>query len=364
MLNNEPMSTTTLHRDELVHRLMAERQGPCVTLLLPTHRTMPDAGQDHLVLRRLVEQAEKRLLEKGDKRSMAPWLERLAALDKSIDHTRNTEGMAIFIGHDITEVVKLPFTVAERCVVDGTFATREVVRWKLGGVDHHVLVLGTTGARLYHASNDHLLHEVRGAFPMENRHYTTDAVAVSTSRGQVNQLREFHVAVDRALRDSVGENGRVVVACTHEQYPQLVAEAPRKDIYIGNLAGSHDHIPPSEVVKHAWTIAYEDQKRRHMADIDLLKRAGAGKHSTSVKDIWVQVREGRGHTLLVERDLRMAAKVDGDRVELVNDPTAPGVVDDLIDDIIEEQLRKGGDVRILPNGLLGEYDGIALLLRY
>ncbi|MBL8002840.1 MAG: hypothetical protein JNL05_12865, partial [Flavobacteriales bacterium] len=115
------MSTTTLHRDELVHRLMAERQGPCVTLLLPTHRTMPEAGQDHLVLRRLVEQAEARLLEKGDKRSMAPWLERLAALDKGIDHTHNTEGLAIFIDNDLTEVVRLPFPVAERCVVDGTF---------------------------------------------------------------------------------------------------------------------------------------------------------------------------------------------------------------------------------------------------
>lgn len=358
------MSTTTLHSDALIHRLMAERQGPCVTLLLPTHRTMPDAGQDHLVLRRLVEEAERRVLEKGDKRSMAPWLERLAALEKSIDHTHNTEGMAVFIGNDITEVVKLPFPVAERCVVDDTFATREVVRWRLGGVDHHVLVLGTRGARLYHASNDHLLGEVRGAFPMENRHYTTDAVAVSTSRGQVNQLREFHVAVDKAVHEAVGDNGRVVVACTQEQYPQLVAESGRKHSYIGNLSGSHDHVPPAEVVKQAWTIAYEDQKRRHMADLDLLKRAGAGKHSTSVKDIWAQVREGRGLTLLVERDLRMAAKVLGDRIELVDDPKAMGVVDDIIDDIIEEQIRKGGDVRILPNGLLGEYDGIALLLRY
>lgn len=358
------MSTTTLHRDELVHRLMAERQGPCVTLLLPTHRTMPEAGQDHLVLRRLVEQAEARLLEKGDKRSMAPWLERLAALDKGIDHTHNTEGLAIFIDNDLTEVVRLPFPVAERCVVDGTFATREVVRWKLGGVDHHVLVLGTRGARLYHATNDHLLGEVRGVFPLENRHYTTDALATSTARGQVNQLREYHVAVDRAVHEAVGPNGRVVVACTHEQYPQLVAEAGHKDLYIGNLAGSHDHHAPTEVVKQAWTIAYEDQKRRHVADLDLLKRAGAGKHSTAVKDIWSQVREGRGLTLLVERDLRMAAKVEGDRLELVDDPAAPGVVDDIIDDIIEEQIRMGGDVRILPNGLLGEYGGIALLLRY
>ena len=37
---------------------------------------------------------------------------------------------------------------------------------------------------------------------------------------------------------------------------------------------------------------------------------------------------------------------------------------DAVDDIIEEQLRKGGDVRILPNGTLGQYNGMALVLRY
>lgn len=358
------MSTTTLHRDPLLHRLMAERQGPCVTLLLPTHRTMPDAGQDHLVLRRLAEEAGRRLLEKGDKRSMAPLLDRLAAVEASVDHKHNTEGMAVFIAADLTEVARLPFPVAERCVVDGTFATREVVRWRLGAVDHHVLVLGTQGARLYHAANDRLLGEVRGAFPLHNRHYTTDALAVSTARGQLNQLREFHLAVDRAVHEAVGDHGRVVVACTHEQYPQLVAEAAQKEIYIGNLPGSHDHASPADVVKQAWTIAYEDQKRRHLADIEALKRAPAGRHSTSVKDIWAQVREGRGQTLLVERDLRIPARVLDNRIELTDDPAAPGIVDDIIDDIIEEQIRKGGDVRIVPNGLLADYAGIALLLRY
>ncbi|MCB0769474.1 MAG: hypothetical protein KDC00_03615 [Flavobacteriales bacterium] len=358
------MSTTTLLQDELIHRLMAEREGPCVTLLLPTHRTMPDAEKDKLVLRRLVEEAKQGVLEVGDKRAMASIVDRLNAIEGKIDHNHNGDGMAVFIASDLSEVVKLPFTVEERATVDGTFVTREVVRWRLGGVDHHVLVLGTKGAHLYHASNDRLLGEVREGFPMRNNHYTTDALATSTSRGQLNQLREYHVDVDRTVRQAVGEKGRVVVACTQEQYPQLVAEAARSAIYIGNVHGSHDNTPPAEVVKEAWTIAYEDQKNRHIADLEVLRKAPVEKHSTSIIDIWKQVREGRGMTLLVERDLRMAAKVFDDRIELVNDPKAPGVVDDIVDDIIEEQLRKGGDVRILPNGLLADYKGIALLLRY
>ncbi|MBL0127545.1 MAG: hypothetical protein IPP83_08805 [Flavobacteriales bacterium] len=358
------MSTTTLLHDELIHRLMAERQGPCVTLLFPTHRTMPDAAQDALVMKHLVSQAEQRVLESGDKRAMAPILDRLNALEASIDHNHNGEGMAVFIAADLTEVVRLPFPVDERVTVEGTFATREVIRWRLGGVDHHVLVLGTKGAHLYHAANDQLMDEVRNTFPMRNGHYTTDSLSTSTSRGQLNQLRELHVDVDKAVREVVGLKGRVVVACTHEQFPQLVAEASHGSIYIGNLPGSHDSVAPSEVVKEAWKLAYEDQKQRHIADLGSLRKAPAEKHSTSVIDIWKQVRDGRGMTLLVERDLRIPAKVMADHIELVSDPTAPDVVDDIVDDIIEEQLRKGGEVRILPNGLLSDYKGIALLLRY
>ncbi len=358
------MNNTAILQNELIHRLMADREGPCISLLFPTHRTMPDAAQDPLILRRLVKEAEERVLELGNKRDMEPLLKRLGEVEGSIDHNHNGDGMAIFIASDFTEVVRLPFPVDERAAVDSTFVTREVIRWKLGGVEHHVLVLSTKAARLYQASNDRLVGEVRGAFPMRNHRSPADALAASTPKGQLNLLREFHVDVDRAIREEVGPKGRVVVACTHEQYPHLVAEGDHASLFIGNLPGSHDEATPASVVKAAWTLAYEDQKKRHIADLEILQQAPATQHSTSVIDIWRQVRAGQGMTLLVERDLRIAAKVTGDRIELVNDPKAPDVVDDIVDDIIEEQIRKGGEVRILPNGLLAEYKGIALLLRY
>jgi len=358
------MSTTTLLHNELIHRLMADREGPCISLLFPTHRTIPDSDQDELILRRLAKEAEERILELGDKRSMAAILERLGAVAGAIDHRHNEEGMAIFIASDITEVVRLPFPVDERAAVDDTFVTREVIRWKLGGVDHHVLVLGTKGANLYHASNDRLVGEAHGTFPMRNKRSAANSHAASHSTGQTNLLREFNLDVDRAVRKVVGIKGRVVVACTHEQYPHLVAAAEDASIYIGNLHGSYDETAPAAVVKAAWTLAYEDQKKRHLADLEVLRKAPATMHSTSIIDIWRQVREGSGMTLLVERDLRIAAKVNGEHIEFVKDPKAPGVVDDIVDDIIEEQIRMGGEVRILPNGLLAEYKGIALLLRY
>ncbi|MEZ4760213.1 MAG: hypothetical protein R2810_10530 [Flavobacteriales bacterium] len=66
----------------------------------------------------------------------------------------------------------------------------------------------------------------------------------------------------------------------------------------------------------------------------------------------------------MERDVRIPVRLEGEAVVKVEDATAPGVVDDIVDDIIEEQLRHGGDVRILPNGLLADHRGIALVMRY
>ncbi|MCB9193743.1 MAG: hypothetical protein H6597_04350 [Flavobacteriales bacterium] len=358
------MSTSTLQHDPVLTALLAHRSGPCVTILMHTHRTAPDNAQDRIRLKDLVKKAEKDLLEQMDKRGAAPILENLEALVTNIDHQQNADGLALFAAVDLAETVRLPFPVDDRVVVEGTFATREVVRARLGSVSYHVLALGREKAHLYQATDDHLIGEVRGAFPLKNRHWTTDASRTSTARGQDNQLRHYHVDLVKALNDMVDGTARVVVASTQEHYAAFMDAAKYDPILIGHLGGSHDHLSPAEVVKQAWPIAYEDQKARHAAELEQVQRAASDHLTTAVADIWRRVREGRGAALYVERDLRIPVRLEGDAVVQVDDPSMSGAIDDIVDDIIEEQLRHGGDVRILPNGMLGAWSGIVLLLRY
>lgn len=357
------MSTTTLFRDPVLHRLLEPRTGPCITLLMPTHRTMPEAQQDARRLKELAGDAEAQLLARYAQRSVSELLDRLHAQVQAYDATHATEGLAIFIAGGMTELVRLPFPVAARAVVEGTFATREVVRARLGDVDHHILVMSTKGAHLYAAQSERLIGEVRnGDLPIENRHYTTDALMTSTARGQENQLREYHHQVDKAVRAAVGGHGRVVIAGPHEQCAHLLNGAQDRGLYIGEVPGNLEHAKVEEIATRAWPVAYEDQKRRQLADLDLLGRAPDGLRATLLSDVWQHVHEGRGRIFLVERDLRIPARRDGTTV--VEAGPGPADIADAVDDIIEAQLRKGGDVRILPNGLLGAHHGMALLLRY
>lgn len=67
---------------------------------------------------------------------------------------------------------------------------------------------------------------------------------------------------------------------------------------------------------------------------------------------------------MVEEGFALAARADGDRLERVEDPRLPGVVDDVVDEVIEAVMNRGGRVAIVADGTLDDRDRIALKLRY
>ena len=79
------------------------------------------------------------------------------------------------------------------------------------------------------------------------------------------------------------------MACTGEPYPYLEA-AGNSAIYIGHLDGNHEQEAGHDVVKKAWTIAYEDQKKRHASELDMLNKTPVERQATAIADIWRHVK--------------------------------------------------------------------------
>ncbi|MYR00719.1 chemotaxis protein, partial [Streptomyces sp. SID6139] len=74
-------------------------------------------------------------------------------------------------------------------------------------------------------------------------------------------------------------------------------------------------------------------------------------------------REGRVRLLAVEDGFRAVVRDDGDHLV----PAEPGDLDardDIVDEIVEQCLETGAQVRFVPDGTLGEEDGIAGVLRF
>ena len=92
----------------------------------------------------------------------------------------------------------------------------------------------------------------------------------------------------------------------------------------------------------------------------------AQKYASSITEVWQLAQEGRGSTLIVETDFHYPARVDETGLFLTpaEDPTAPDVIDDAVDDLIETVMAKGGKVVFVDDGVLEQYQHIAMILRY
>jgi hypothetical protein len=353
-----------MHFNEIITRLRAHPGDPSITITTNAAHTYMEAGLVREHLKKLERAAEQVLRAHYDKRVAEPVIARSRELLESTKKVNDMPGMAFFVNEDIAEAVHLPFVVNEGITVGSSFHMRELLRTGLDSMTYHVLVLGRDEARLYLANDAELVREVRGAFPLRNRHHTTDVMQVTTARGQENQERQFHQEVHEALHALVGDTGIVVPACVSSRHGAFLSDVDHSPIYHGHLKGNFERMAPKKVVAKAWEVVHAERTQRHLDHLALAAEASPRHFTTAMDKVWSAVQEGRGRVLYVERDKFQAATFDDDHLVLMHEGSdhQPGF--DLVDQLIEEQLAHGGEVCLLPNGTMDRYHGIALHLRY
>jgi len=341
----------------------------CVTIILNTHRTLPDKAKDRILLKNLVTEAEIRLTNECNNRLVSVISDKLRRLEATIDHTYNLESLVLFASEDIAEYTRLPIAVTDRVIIDRTFATRDLIRTLNKEKEYYVLVLSRQKARLLEALNDKIVQEVGGNFPIENVlvHPRESAEAAIASR-QTNLIKEFFNVVDKQLIEVIKENPLpVLICCEESNYHHYLKIADRKEIIIGHLNGSRVEEKAHHIIDVAWPIVQQVRRERSSQRLQELSSAkSSGKLVTGINDIWRAVNEGRGETIFARHDYLQPARVVNDKIELVAEEQTDrtDVIDDIIDEMIEINLQYGGDSLFLSEEELREYQGLALTTRY
>ncbi len=91
---------------------------------------------------------------------------------------------------------------------------------------------------------------------------------------------------------------------------------------------------------------------------------GRRSYAAGLDEVWQNARDGRVRLLAVEENYRATVR-DNAGDHLV--PAMSGDLDareDIVDEIVEQCLETGADVRFVPDGTLGDATGIAGILRY
>lgn len=354
---------------ELIKKLKTVRSVCCVSIILNTHRTRPDNLQDPILLKNLIKEAEERLAKDYDKRFIEQIEAKLKTLVDSIDHDQNLDSMAIFVNENLAECVRLPIKVENRVVIDESFAIRDLVRATHESSSYYVLVLSRDKARLIEAHNDQVTEEISGVFPIANdTFFTADKLEKSMAKGSDNLIEEFFNRVDKEVQKIHSIKPLpIVVATETRNFDHYMKVADNKQIIVGHINRNRDDEKAHHIIIDAWEFFHNFLHTKQQERIVELKQAVCtGRFLSDFNDIWKAINEGRGLTLFVKRGLFQPAIIEGNSIKLVSvaERKSFGVVDDIIDEMIELNIKYGGDTVFVAGDELSDFQGLALITRY
>jgi hypothetical protein len=350
--------------------LAMETNTPCVTISLNTHRTHPDNAQDAILLKNLLKEAEKRVIDEFGKRPTLQLLEQIEAVRKEIDVNYNLDSLHIFLSNDTQEIVRSTWETNNGGVhISESFAIRPLIKNFNRSENYLVMLLSQSGVQLYEAVNDDIISEVRNDdFPFsENRHYNTHSDKGSDAKHLDDLVREFLNKVDKALVKVYNETGlKCVVIATEDNYSRLQQVADRPSVYWGYANIDYNNTVTHHISKQSWELVKEHQKQRRTEAISEIQEAVShGNVLTDLQEIYQASIDGRGDLLIIHQDFSQSVIMKDERTfDSVNDPTTPNAIDDITSTIAWQVISKKGRVIFTSQDEIKDLGKIVLKTRY
>jgi len=355
---------------EQLQRLGKEKNSPCVTISLNTHRTHPDNEQDGIVLKKLLKEAEERVLKGFNKREVAQLLQNIERVGTEIDINYNLNSLHIFLSNDTKEIIKSSWATNNQGVhISDSFAIRPLIKSYNRSENYLVMLLSQSGVQLYEAVNDAIIQEIRNDnFPFsENKHYNTNSERSSDSKHLDDLVREFLNTVDKAVVKVNQETDlKCVVIATEDNYSRLQKVADNPSIYLGHDHIDYNNVSTHQIVQQSWKIIKEKQKHSRTEAIGEMKEAvSQGKVLTDLQEIYQAAIDGNGAMLMVHQDFSQPVLMKDERTfSLIDDVTIDHAIDDITSNIAWEVLAKKGTVYFTSQEELEGLGNIVLKTRY
>lgn len=365
---------------------------PCLSLYQPTHRHHPENRQDSIRFRALVKELEKSLRRQYSKADIQILLQPFLKLANDRNFWNHTlDGLAVLGARDVFRVYKLQRPVTEIALVADSFHCKPLMRILQSADRYQVLAVNRAEIRLFEGNRDALdeIELAKGVPKTITEALGDDLVEphlTVASYGGVGQghtpmhhghggkesevdidAERFFRTVDREILEHHSKpSGLKLILAALPQHHQLFHRISNNPLLIEEGIEVHpDALTIDELRQCAWQILephYLARLATLAVEFDNAKSKGLGD------DVLAQVSKaavaGRVATLMIEADRMIPGRIDPatSRIEL-GDLSHPEV-DDVLDDLGELTLKKGGQVVIIPAKRMPTNTGIAAIYRY
>jgi hypothetical protein len=331
--------------------LQARRSYPSVSLILSTPDGTVSAADVDRGLRH-IDELDRRLRGDCTDRLRDEIVDSLRVQLRSHAGAANGGGLALFASNGFEAAMPLAVEVRERSVVDATFATRDLVDHVRRAVSFTVVAVSDNRVRLLHGTHALLTEVASEPFPLVRG---DDESIASWTRRAVSALRLHGASTDHPL----------VVAGVERQVVDLLDRSGVTPLAI--VKGNHDRTSRAELHRLAWVEVEGWLKERESEAVERLDRARSRKlYVSGIDELWTLAAEGRVAHLVAERGFEYPARLNGDALVPVGDDevTAPDVIDDAVDELIEAVVNQRGTVVLVADGTLADAGRIAAELRW
>ncbi len=366
----KPTKLDTMILKEQLQQLATEKNSPCVSISLNTHRTHPDNEQDKILLKKLLKEAEDRVINEFGKRDVAQLLENIESVRAELDVNQNLDSLHIFLSNDTKEIIKSAWAANNQGVqISSSFDVSTLIKAFNRSEDYLVMLLSQSGVHLYQALDNSIIKEINNEdFPFEeNSHYNTNADKASDSKHLDDLMREFLNKVDKALlKVNLETNLNCVVIATTDNYSRLQQVSDKPSMYLGYENIDYNNTAQHQIAQQSWNVVQEIVKQTRTEAIGEMKEAvGLGLVVTDLQEIYQAAVDGRGELLIVHQDFSQSVIMNDERTfELsASSSTEPGV-EDITSKIAWEVLAKNGRVHFTSQDEIAELGKIVLKTRY
>jgi len=376
---------------ESLRLLASHRTAPCVSLYMPTHRHHRGGSEDRIRYKNLLVKTEKLLCGALPQSKVRERMSQLERLSTDEFWTRQLDGLAVFADGNGTADVKdfrLPSSVPELVVVAESFHLRPLLRHLQASSRYFLLRLSQNQAEL-------LSGDANGLEPVEVPGLPSsleDALGELVVEGHVNvrsnpgaergafyhghgmgkapppeDLLRYFRAVDAALWGELREQKEPLVLAAPvnchtpyrsvSRYPHLLEEG---------LAGNHERTANDELHRLAWPLVRQHIGARLDRVLSTYQRwVSARRAIDGLEDVARCAVQGRVLDLLVAEGAHLWGLLDNQSGAVtLNERQTDHRDDDVLDDLAEAVLLRGGDVFAVPRERMPSASAVAALLRW
>jgi len=376
--------------------LATERDGPKVSIYLPTHRTVPDVEQDRIRLKNLVGEAEDRMEEAGHRRDeIKPVISPLRKLvDSDFFWTSRSDGLAAFSDAETTRTYKLPTAFAPVSAVSPRFLLKPLIGFLATDCRYFVLALSRNSVRLFQASKlsvsevdlesapSSLAEALRFDDPESQLQFHTGTTqradgpdrramfhghGVGTDDEESDTIR-FLTKVDRGLQDVLAnERAPLVLAGVKDLLAAYRSVATYQHLVERGAEGNPDRMSAKDLHEATWGIVepiFKEGLRASYEEYKALAGEGSDLVVDTLKDVVASAHEGRVKTLFVAKEEHAWGTFDPEAV-VVECHERPGDENiDLLDFAAVRTFATKGEVYVVPAAQVPGDGFAAAVLRF